>query len=216
MTAWLANSALAAPQYGTFGPLPALTAGGSINQSVAISTAPGLTIGLTAQQRYFNPLVTNNGAGTFFAGTGQNNGGPGSSSAFQGSLWNFDFFIGGTNIAGYTFTLSYGLVGAQIYSFNPLLDLDAPVGGTFQDSQNLLFSNFGGAPNAFAGLFDPNANADYEFTLTARNLAGGIAATSDIIVHVGSGSAVPDTGSTLLMLTGALAGLTLLRRRMLA
>src|ERR1700760_2686671 len=85
------------PSYDTFGNLNANWGGSSGNphDPVAVTTVVDggntITLGLAAQQRYFNPPVGNNGAGTYFATTGQNNGGPGSSSAFQGALWNFDF-----------------------------------------------------------------------------------------------------------------------------
>lgn len=66
------------PSYTTFGPLPAATFGGtgipnsavSITRVVNPSGGGDLTLGLTAHQRYDNPAVTNNGAGTFFAGAG--------------------------------------------------------------------------------------------------------------------------------------------------
>lgn len=205
----------AAPVYDVFGPLPALQAGGSINQNVAIANSvSGLTLGLTAQQRYFNPALTNNGAGTFFAGTGQNNGL--GSSAYQGALWNFNFYIQNTSMNVYTYTLFYGQVGGPTYSFNPALDTDAyAFAGSLQDSQNLLFSNFGGAPNAFSGTFDPNANADYQFLLQAFDINGTVVAQSGIVVRVGTGN-VPEGGSTLALLSLALGGAAFFRRKLVA
>ncbi len=201
-----------------YGPLPNLTAGGTPTKNVAITTAlnGNLILGLSAQQRYFNPAVTDNGAGMFFAGTGQNNGL--GSSAYQGALWNFDFYIESKTSTSFTYEIAYGLVGGTIYSFNPELDTDAPHAGTLQDSQNLMFSTFGGAPNGFAGTFNPSADADYQFSLTAKS-GQTLLGETHITVRVGNGSpfpSVPDAGSTSMMLGVALAGIAGLRRKFAA
>ena len=202
----------------SFGPLPNLTAGGTPTKNVAITTAlnGNLILGLSAQQRYFNPAVTDNGAGMFFAGTGQNNGL--GSSAYQGALWNFDFYIENKTSNLFTYEITYGLVGGTVYTFDPAADADASHAGTLQDSQNLMFSNFGGAPNAFAGTFDPNADANYQFSLTAKS-RGSLLGETHITVRVGNGSpvpSVPDAGSTSMMLGVALAGIAGLRRKFAA
>lgn len=214
--------ALAIPVYDTFGPLPALTAGGTTEKNAAISTGlnGALTLGLSAQQRYSNPPLTDDGEGTFFAGTGQNNGLSGSHP--QGALWNFDFYINNTSTTKLTYSIAYGLVGGTVYTFDPTPWYSDQ---SFQDSQNLMFSNFGffGPANGFASSFDPNANADYEFLLTATDKQNNVVAASGINVRVGTGSSlldpgspVPDTGSTCMMLGFAFAGIASLRRKFAA
>jgi hypothetical protein len=222
-----ASVSLAANTYDTFGPLSSLTAGGTPGKDVAISqnANSSLTLGLAAQQRYNNPTPSSS-AGTYFATTGKNYGTPatpttpGTPSSFQGSTWNFDFYIGGPSVAGYTYSLTYGLDGGTVYSFNPLADADAVTAfgstGAYQDSQNLLFGTFGGAVNGFAGTFDPNADATYDFLLTATPLTGGPSVQSGITVVVGKGSSVPDSGSTLALMGLAFAGIAGLRRKLLA
>src|SRR4051794_25693817 len=110
-TAGLFGAALASaqPAYETYGSIVGFSAGNTPHTSVAIAQNAGqtLTLGLTAQPRYFNPGVSDNGAGTFFATTGQNNGL--GSSAYQGSTWNFDFYIQNTSTQIYTYDIKYGL-----------------------------------------------------------------------------------------------------------
>src|SRR4051812_27858749 len=74
---------------GTNGALPAANFGGSgiPNTSVMQRQYDGVTLGLTASARFSNPTVTDNGAGTYFATTGNDGGGL--------ARWNFDYFIGG-------------------------------------------------------------------------------------------------------------------------
>ena len=65
-----ASAGLISPTFDTFGSLPAATFGGNgiPNNAVAIATAgTGLTIGLTAHQRYIGPNLTNDGQGTYTA-----------------------------------------------------------------------------------------------------------------------------------------------------
>ncbi|HEY9510224.1 MAG TPA: VPDSG-CTERM sorting domain-containing protein [Verrucomicrobiae bacterium] len=197
----------------SLGTINDFTAGGVDHSGKTdVATAgDGTVLGLTAQQRYSNPPVSNIGT-TFYAGTGQNNGL--GSSLFQGSTWNFDFYVK-PGTAGYTYNLSYGLIGNATHSFNPLADGDASgyAAGTYQDSQNLLFGNFGGAANSF-GSFDPNADATYEFILEALDNAGATVASSRILVQVGKGSSVPDGGTSVALLGMALTAGAALRRKL--
>jgi protein with PEP-CTERM/exosortase system signal len=219
-----ASMAMAAPTYTSFAPLPALIAGNTPAKDVAITTSVsgGLTLGLSVQQRISNAAPTDDNAGTFFVGTGSNFGNPAlpaGPSIYQGSTWNFDFYIGGQSVGAYIYELSYGLAGGTVYTFNPTLDVDAitffGTTGAYQDSQNLMFSNFGTVPNAFAGSFDPNADATYELLLKATPIAstGGAVVQSGITVVVGRGSAVPDAGSTLALMGAAFVGIAGLRRK---
>jgi hypothetical protein len=89
--------ALAVPVYDTFGPLTGANFGGTgiPNDTVAISSQfyDGdnlITVAMNATQRYDNPVVTNNGAGTFYAGTGSNLKGV---PATLGALWNWNYYI---------------------------------------------------------------------------------------------------------------------------
>lgn len=220
----MAGSAMAVgvtPTYDTFGPLSGATFGGTGNPTdpVAITTINNggntITLGLAAQQRYFNPTVGNNSAGTYFATPGQNNGL--GSSSYQGATWNFDYYIDGigANTAGYSFKL---FVGQD--TTNPT-DFFAPLGvsdnqttpnGGGQNSQNLLFPDFGGVSNPLSG-FNPNATADYSFILAAYDANNTEIGRSAIVVSV---APVPDAGSTSLLLGSALAGLALVRRKFAA
>ena len=214
---------------GTFGSLPGATFGGSGNPNNAVmvttinSGGNTITLGLAAQQRYFNPAVGNDGAGTYFATPGQNNGL--GSSSYQGAKWNFDYYIDGigANTAGYSFKLFVGQDTTNPTGyFNPLHvgDNQTTPNGGGQNSENLLFLGFGtpavGELNPLFSSFDPNANADYSFVLAAYDSAGGEIGRSAMVVRVGTGTAAPDAGSTSLLLSSALAGLALVRRKLAA
>ena len=211
--------------YDQFQTLPEFTAGGTPAVPAAITSDGTVTLALKAQQRYSNPALANDGAGTYFATPGQNFGDadptPPNPSIFEGATWNFDFFIGADSQPTYelyTYSLSYGLSGGTVYSFDPTTDIDALGAflgtGFVQDSQNLLFGTFGGAANSFAGTFDPNANATYDFLLTATEKSSGKVISSGITVQVGTGSPVPDGGSTLALAGLALGGIATLRRKL--
>jgi hypothetical protein len=94
----LPGIASAIPVYNTFGPLTGANFGGSgiPNGSVAVSKQfyDGnnlITVAMNATERYDNPVVTNNGLGTFYAGTGSNIKGPGAGT--MGALWNWNYYI---------------------------------------------------------------------------------------------------------------------------
>ena len=183
-------------------PLPGATFSGTgiPNTEVEQTTTSGgdtITLGLTATQRYFNPALTDDGHGTFFATTGLNNGLGGVHG--PGSTWNFDYYIslGDTTGTGYTVKLVYanngtGVAGTQNFG-------RFTTSGTVQDSQNLTFSPYSGALS-----FDPLAAGVYGFELDVLNDAGAIVATTAINVDVRS---VPDTSSTLMLMGAGLVGL---------
>ena len=196
----LAPAAVATPIFDSFGPFPNATFGGTgiPNNAVAASTQfingdDVITVALAATQRFSNPALTNDGAGTYFATPGSNFGGNGE-SATEGSFWNFNYYIeiegnnGNTPVlTDYQFDL--------LYDFDPGFDTPLTSLGTIditgglasisststleQDSQNLLFgflenpvfplSLFITPP---AGSFDPNASGEYTFAIGVSTLGG--------------------------------------------
>ena len=213
-TLGVADSAYSASVTKTFGELDEASFGGTgiPNDSVAITTIETgldtvITLGLSATQRFSNPALTNDGAGTFAAGAGSNFGGNNESSTL-GALWNFDFFVkveGTAPVSDFDVKLLYdfdtgvdtadGALG--ILNLNPFFNAVNLV----QGSQNLLFG-FLAVPSAFitppGGSFNPNAAGQYSFALLASegvNLLG----RSDIDVNV---SAVPIPAALPLFGTG--------------
>ena len=186
---------MATPVYTSFGSLPGANFGGTgiPNTSVAktdvfVNGNEQITLALTAHQRYSNPVVTDNGAGDYYAGTGSNCGiatDPiGCPSGTQGSLWNFAYYINvggtaGTHFSDYTFTLYYDFdpgVGTLLSSLGTINVNNAIIaaGGNpatttlVQDSQNLMFGFLAApfpsviVPPTF-GAFNPNALGEYNF-----------------------------------------------------
>jgi hypothetical protein len=211
-----AFAAPVSPTFTDFGSLDANWGGSSSNphDAVAVTTFTDannntVTLGLAAQQRFFNPPLANNGAGTYYATSGQNNGGPGSTSAHQGALWNFDFYFDSTG-GGYTYQLFYGTDSSSLLSFDPtgVSDNGATPNSGGQNSQNLLFGDFGGVANNLA--FNPNLPGTYSFELVAYDRAGGEVASSAINVVVNS---APDGGSTAGLLGFGILGLMLVNYR---
>jgi hypothetical protein len=193
------SAVIATPVYDVFGPLPEANFGGTgiPNNTVAVSrqtvnAGTTVTVAMNATQRYDNPVVTSDGAGTYTAQTGSNIKGP---DSLLGALWNFNFFI---DISG----ASLGLADFQIdlfYDFNPAYDNDftdglsgfgkinlsgllacgvtcfgagyvAPI-NTLQGSENLLFDYLSGSPASpfittpAYSAFDPNAVGEYNFAI---------------------------------------------------
>jgi len=213
-----AGNALGAPAFDIFGPLPEATFGGSgiPNDNVAITNITTgvegfetfITLGVSATRRHSNPALTNDGAGTFFAGGGSNFGGMGQSS-FLGALWNFDFFV---KVVGHAPASDFDF--KLLYDFDPLTGTaDADLGiwdlnsfisavNPAQTSQNLLFGFLANSLipeiTAPAGSFDPNAGGEYSFALLASQ-RGDPLGRSAIDVNV---SAVPVPAALPLFGTG--------------
>lgn len=157
-------SAIAAPvspTYDRFGTLLAATFGGSgiPNNAVAVTSFEnGLTLGLTAHQRYVGPNLANDGAGTFFAPDGVSQQSPSPANPF--ALWNFAYYVGGLDSTSYSVHL--------LIDRDPAAGTDqsAHIGGALsaqtprQDSWNLGmdFLEVGKA-------FDPFAAGEYTFAL---------------------------------------------------
>lgn len=223
----MATTASAAPMGITcesFGELDVTFGGAGIpNDRVCYTTFDDgdntITLGLTATQRFANPAVTDDGAGTFFAVTGGDtlNGAP------TFARWNFDFHItvedgGVAGDANYLFDL--------FYDFDPGVDTDesnlgrvGPIpsggtGGTFEDSWNLgmaflAVASPGLTPPAF-GPFDPNAAGEYSFGIRAYN--ANAAEIGEIGINVET-SPVPEPGSVAMLGVGMLGLAAMARRR---
>lgn len=195
----MASSVMAAPLYDTFGLLDDATFGGTgiPNDEVAISSQFSngtslITVAMSATQRYGNPALTNDGAGTYFAGTGSNTG-PGSPAGTQeGALWNFNFYI---NIDSTTETLSdYDIT--LFYDFDPAFDNGPaglgsinitnsiifsadPAATKVEGSENLMFSYLATDTAGFLvaptyPAFDPNALGEYNFGISVGQSGWGV------------------------------------------
>ncbi|GAB4110059.1 MAG: hypothetical protein Kow00105_18780 [Phycisphaeraceae bacterium] len=225
----ISATATATPIYDTFGPLDDATFGGQgiPNDEVAVSSQivdgnVTLIVAMSATQRYSNPPLTNDGAGTYFATPGSNFGGN-NESAFEGALWNFNYYmkVVGSNgatpkLTDYQIDLYYDFdtgfdtpVGSlgRINVTNALLGQD-PNATLVEDSQNLMF-NFltqpvPGVVFPPAGSFDPNALGEYNFAIT---VSGGGLGIETVAMDV---QVIPEPGSIALM---SLGGLLILKRR---
>lgn len=213
------------PTYDTFGELAGATFGGSgiPNDAVAITTimhgGNTITLGLTAHQRFFNPPLGNDGAGTFSALPGANFGDPSFMTMPSGSLgatWNFAFYV----------DIDIDTMGSYLvellYDFDPGANTDETALGTInlgvfsqdallEDSQNLNFSFLAATIPGFItppmGTFDPFAGGEYSFSLRVSEVDAEMLGEAAINVNV-----VSEPG-TLAVLGLGLAGLGAIRRR---
>ncbi len=225
--------ARATPIYDTFGPLPQATFGGQgiPNQEVAVSSQfydgdVTITVAMSATQRYSNPALTNDGAGTYYATTGSNTGGN-NESATTGALWNFNYYLKVEGANGATPVLTdYQIY--MYYDFNPsfdtpigqlgkidvtasLNDFGNPSSTLEENSQNLMFAFLTtNAPPYIvppAGSFDPNALGEYNFGIQVSKDGWGIE-TVAMDVQV-----VPEPSTLALMAVGLVAVLVRRRRK---
>lgn len=226
------GSASATPIFDEFGPLDEATFGGQgiPNDEVAISSqfvngTDTITVAMSATQRFSNPALTNDGAGTYFAGPGSNFGGAGEST-LEGALWNFNFYINlestaGNVLADYQIDLYYdfdtgfdtpiGSLGS-INITNSILASADPNAVLIEDSQNLNFaflaSSVPGFINAPGGSFDPDALGEYNFAIQVSQPTSGFGVeTVAMDVQV-----VPEPASMIMALATGSA-ICLVRRR---
>lgn len=195
--ALVAANAWAAPLYDTFGPLPQATFGGQgiPNTEVAVSTQFSngdslITVAMSATQRYSNPALGNDGAGTYFAGPGSNFGGAGESTS-EGALWNFNFYIDidstHETLTDYDITIFYDFDPAfdngpaglgTIDVTNSITFSSDPLATLVEGSQNLMFgflaAGVPGFVTAPGGAFDPNAQGEYNFAIQVGQAGWGV------------------------------------------
>lgn len=220
--ATLSQAGPVTPTYTNFGNLAGATWGGTgiPTDPAAITTNGGVTVALIAHQRYFNPALGNNGAGTYYATGGMNDGMTGGAQSVA-ATWSFGFYVnlGTAQARNFQIDLFYDLdggVGTDLADMGRIdMDAAAVAGGggalsLLQGSENLAFGYLdAGVPGfVFAPLagFNGNAPGEYSFMLRVRDLQGNDVATSAMNVQV------PEPGS--LALAGlALFGLAAARRR---
>ena len=226
----VASAAQAVPIYDTFGPLDTATFGGQgiPNDEVAISSqfVDGnilITVAMSATQRYSNPALTNDGAGTYFATAGSNFGGN-NESLLEGALWNFNYYMKVEGINGampkltdyqidlfYDFDTGEDTFIGNLGSINFTNAINAspnPNATLVEGSENLNFAYLAtsvpGFINAPSGSFDPNALGEYNFGIQVSRAGWGIE-TVAMDVQI-----IPEPATMGLL---AIGGIALIRRR---
>jgi len=209
--------------------ITAIYGGGNPDTGWAADSGNGITLGLRAKNR--DTGATPNVAGVYSFATGLN-------PANNRALWNYEFSInsGTPMLSNYDYFLGIDMDGSLGISYTYVNPFAAFDDNSFGNSGTLNGQGFEGptatnsllagsnsvAQNSeniiFLGL-NPFLNATYNYELFAVAKGAGVSGTHltdvGITVVVGSGgSAVPDSGTSAILLSAGLFGLGLLRRKL--
>lgn len=215
--AQMASAITITPSYDTFGALPQATFGGSgiPNSSVAITTTTvgqhTVTMGLTAHQRYNNPPLGNDGAGTFFGYVGGDAGNGQAGYATFNFAYHYEVSPGMTLAEA----ASLGMETRLYYDLNPASGNDVATFLTLVPSAFVPGVSSANSVNNgmtfLGGGFDPNVPGVYDYALV--QLIHG-QETSRTAIRVITSASVPDAGNNVLMLGFGLAGLGIFGARL--
>lgn len=178
-----------------------------------------LTLALAATKRFSNPVLGHDGAGTYTATPGINDGLVPGDPKTPGSTWNFSWYIGvegGGTLADYMLRIYYDLDPAagttlaqmgyyEVSTFAGLLP--DPTLDEGSENANFGFLSAGAAPfvipPAPAQIFDANAAGEYSFAITATPI-GAATEIARVAINVNV-SAVPAPATLGLMGLGLIA-----------
>ena len=222
----LPGTASATPTFDVFGPLPGTL--GSPNEQAAQSLFGQFFdgfLGLSVTARASSPAVSDDGAGTYFAEPGSNNGG-------QSTTWDFNVYAAGPGNATFAdiiFELRYDLDPGRDTPESQLgtVNLNGALGTPGAPAQviagfNLLDNVFriGTVPGIITPPtfrdFDADALGEYSFILAASTPSNNELARVAIDVNVGlpESTTLPEP-ATLALFGLGLAGLAVAQRRRL-
>ncbi|MEO7360139.1 MAG: PEP-CTERM sorting domain-containing protein [Gemmatimonadaceae bacterium] len=202
-----------------FGSAPSTTFGGSGIPNSAVSynnCVRGLSLNLTAHQRYDNPAVTNNGAGTFTAQAGQDANTVSPQAGY--AKWNFGYDIQGANAGQYSYRLYFDNDPQTGNALDGFLNIPGSFGAPYANSLNLgmsylNFGIFGPAPTYQP--FSADAAGQYGFDLVAYD--SGLTEVARTSMLVNTSSVVPEPSTYALMAAGLmLVGAAARRKKLLS